>query len=190
MDKYQEKALASWYKEGHPLRLELRHPLIKLAGEAGELLDLYGKNEYKPNFNWWNCKYCKKTVDDHIPTNNPICNNYTPLVLDELGDWWYYLRIVMWQQQIDIPKPDGVLKVNDLTICLSKLSMLSSSILDHWLEYKRVDYYDLINLFHWFIYILNHIDYTIDDLTDLNYKKLNSEPTQHGWAKARENDLK
>lgn len=38
-DSFQQKALATWYQPDDPRYLDHRHPLIKLAGEAGELLD-------------------------------------------------------------------------------------------------------------------------------------------------------
>ena len=38
-DQSQLNALATWYPADNPLHLDPRHPTIKLAGEAGEVLD-------------------------------------------------------------------------------------------------------------------------------------------------------
>ena len=110
MNNAIELALKTWYPKDHPLHNDLRHPLIKLAGECGELLDLYGKHEYKPNFDWMNCKHCDYGDASHSRKNNycpiPIANSspakYTPIVLDELGDIWYYIRITSYITSTDL----------------------------------------------------------------------------------------
>ena len=105
-DQSQLNALATWYDKSNPLHLDPRHPVIKLAGEAGEILDLYGKHEYKPGFDWWNCKHCGQ-IENCGKLNNS-CPGYIPLILDELGDYSYYLRILAYQKEMtfeDIGKP-------------------------------------------------------------------------------------
>lgn len=183
-DKYQELALKSWYHESNPLYLDPRHPLIKLAGEAGELLDLYGKHEYKPNFSWWNCKHCDGIVDAHLPNNNPTCNNYTSLVLDELGDWWYYFRIITFIYDRPIDKRENYY-FWDIDKLLGLMAQNSAVMLNDYLERKQIDGSRLGVLWGCFIPLLAKLDYTLDQLTDLNYRKLNSETTQHGWNSAR-----
>lgn len=189
-DQAQEKALASWYKEGNELRLDPRHPLIKLAGEAGEILDLFGKHEYKPGFNWWNCKHCKATRIQHEANINSakFCNKgYTPLILDELGDFSYYLRIVTYQQEVSFEMLcEGF---TPFTACLEELlnDLAYRSIKLHkmWLKTQKVNPYELQILTFIFLTILERLEVPLEEVLALNYKKLNSEDTQHGWSAAR-----
>jgi hypothetical protein len=196
MDIYQSKALESWYKEDNPLRLELRHPLIKLVGEAGELLDLYGKQEYKSGFSWRDCKECGQSSDDIFHGEEKNSHVYIPKVLDELGDWWYYIRIITWQKGISIK--DWVDEENCVTrynfaaletiAQLNKMNRFCSKVLDRYVATGKITKFQLKNLhfaFSYFYDLLIKLDYSIDQLTELNYKKLNSEPTQHGWNSAR-----
>ncbi len=64
-------ALTTWYPKNHLLHYNLHHPLGKLVGEWGELLDDYMKSIYKPGCKW-----------------QP---------LNELVDVWYYIRILAYQ---------------------------------------------------------------------------------------------
>lgn len=187
-DKYQELALKTWYKPDNPLYLDPRHPLIKLAGEAGELLDLYGKHEYKLGFDWWDCKHCKKSKSGHI--GGLICyhdrkQEYTPLVLDELGDWWYYLRIVCF---IYGQPTEWMISENYHFWAIDKLLALmaqnSAVMLNDWLDKRQIDGSRLKVLWGCFEPLLAQLDCTLDHLTDLNYAKLNSEATAHGWREA------
>lgn len=193
-DSFQQKALTTWYQPSDPRYLDPRHPLIKLAGEAGEILDLFGKEEYKPGFDWWDCKYCGNDAQKHEwraawDKNGIECRNYTPLVLDELGDYWYYLRILTWQQGISIEnwvKELEILNYNNpnLTIlyCLSTMAKDSSEALYNFVEFDTVSINGLIwNSFVYFLRLLKILDCTLDRLTELNYQKLNSEPSAHGW---------
>jgi hypothetical protein len=50
LDEAIQKSLLTWYPENHPLRLNPHHPLGKLLGEWGELLDDYMKSLYKPGY--------------------------------------------------------------------------------------------------------------------------------------------
>ena len=61
-------SLRTWYPVDHELHFNPHHPLGKLLGEWGELLDDYMKSLYKPGYVF-----------------EPV---------DELGDIWYYLRIL------------------------------------------------------------------------------------------------
>ncbi len=70
-NKAIEIALRTWYPKDHYFHNESRHPLGKLLGEWGELLDDYMKSLYKPKYQF-----------------NPE---------NELGDIWYYLRILYYQ---------------------------------------------------------------------------------------------
>lgn len=170
------KALSTWYPKDNPLHLDPLHPAIKLAGEAGELLDLYGKHKFKPGFDWMDCK--------HYVTDNR--DGYVPLVLDELGDWWYYWRILCYQDSgiawdtIDYHKPQ---KQKELK-CLRMLSELSLYILNDFDDVGFINTDELGNAFRWFVDLLYTLDVTLDEITELNYLKLNSESTNHGWKDA------
>jgi len=185
-DESQRKALLTWYNEDDPRYLDPRHPLIKLAGEAGELLDLFGKHEYKPGFDWWNCKHCGAIENCGKLVNG--CKGYTPLVLDELGDFWYYLRILTWQQGVSVEgwvKELGeVFRQTELSTlnCLSLMNYHSAKALHTYCYFNTVS----INLNIWasfvnFMDLLKILDCTLDQLTELNYQKLNSKPGAHGW---------
>lgn len=180
-DKYQEKCMPTWYDKDNPLYLDARHPLIALAGEAGELLNLLKKHEYKLGFDWFDCK-CKWDKNSHkkglCPSQKGI---YTPLVLDEAGDWWYYARIITWQQgeKIKVKKVSNT--IHSKLECLSKINILSAEILDTWQETNFVSIEKLQLAIDWFQIFLAELDTDLDKLTELNYAKLNSEPTAHGW---------
>lgn len=73
-DVIQERALKTWYPKRHLLHQERLHPLIALAGEAGELLNLWKKDAYKPRFT---------ATDEQF--------------IEELGDCLYYLAILAYQ---------------------------------------------------------------------------------------------
>lgn len=185
-DQAQVKSLASWYKEGNPLRLESRHPLIKLAGEAGEILDAYGKEEYKPNWSWWTCSTCGCSKRQH--EDSPYaCKNYFPKIISELGDYSYYLRIITFQQGVSFEMLcDGY---TPFTACLEELlndlAYRSTKLHKMWLKTKKVNPYELQILTFIFLTILERLEVSLEEVLNLNYKKLNSENTQHGWSSAR-----
>ena len=73
-DEIQKRALKTWYPADQRLHTAHLHPLIALAGEAGELLNLWKKDAYKPGFD---------AIDDQF--------------IEELGDCLYYLAILAYQ---------------------------------------------------------------------------------------------
>jgi hypothetical protein len=183
------KALATWYDKDHPLHLDPLHPAIKLAGEAGELLDLYGKHKYKPGFDWWQCKYCGQGKDRHYDSDyckSEPTKKYNSFVLDELGDWWYYWRVLCYQDELSAwdtiaihqPENQEILKV------LREISRLSLYVLDDYDEAGLINTDELSNAFTWFADLLNILDIDLDNLTELNYAKLNSDASNHGWKGA------
>lgn len=186
-DEYQQKALKTWYTPDNPLYLDPKHPLIKLAGEAGEILDLYGKHEYKPGFDWWNCKNCKhpKHTDFRFCwVSGCTCRAYIPLVLDELGDFSYYLRVCMWQSRMNFYSTaiDGFYPYDDnIEKYLGELAYLASSQYRYWLQSGKVSKGRYHRIIYNFMNILFKIDTPLEELLELNYTKLNSEPTAHGW---------
>jgi len=185
-----EKALLTWYKPDNPLYKNPEHPTIKLAGEVGELMDLYGKHTYKPGFNWMRCKQCKKDKNWHNKNNAKykpwtkgiVCfRGYTSIVLDELGDIWYYLRIMAWIYDVELETqlmlPDEIqtyFSIRTMYINASNILLNSENIS-----------YSLKTIFQCLNQLLINLDYTLDELTELNYVKLNSDNTNHGWKNAR-----
>lgn len=181
-DHYQELALKTWYSPDDPRYLDPRHPLIKLAGEAGEILDLFGKHEYKPGFSWWDCKICGQASYDIFHGQEPNSHTYTPKVLDELGDWFYYARIVTFQQGISIAEwilPSS--KPYDTAAALSEINLRCAKLLNGYLVHGDIGPGYIRTAFNWFCSVLIELDCTIDHLTELNYAKLNSAPGAHGW---------
>lgn len=173
-----QKALLTWYPEGHSLHYDLDHPTMKLAGEAGEILDLYAKHKYKPNFNWWRCRHCKETEGQHKLSH---CH-YTPLVLDELGDWWYYWRILAYLS--DIKDYPNRITINDISTLLSNLNYASAIIAEAYFDIGRIVTSELFNSFSYYNGILRSLNITLERVTKSNYRKLNSEKTNHGWKGA------
>lgn len=178
-----ERALKTWYPKDNPLHFDPLHPAIKLAGEAGELLDLYGKHKFKPGFNWWNCKHCQKTSEYDCQCDKKTLW-YTPLVLDELGDWWYYCRILAYQQNMNISewiRPNDDVPYDTLMF-LSEMNYHSAKLLRIYESGQFISTEELRIAFSWFQDILIILDVTLDEITELNYRKLISDETNHGWA--------
>jgi len=199
-DESQLKALTTWYPKDNPLYLDPRHPCIKLAGEAGELLDLYAKDEYKPNFSWWACKHCGYGDASHdsykrcpclskVEDINILRGTYTPKVLDELGDISYYLRILAYIKGISFEALCKDFEVNfqeyytedDLLMLLNDLLAESSHMLSYFIYNGSISNGTLVTSTFCFLAILHKLDCTLDNLLELNYKKLDTE-TQNGWA--------
>jgi len=192
-DESQLKALTTWYAKDDPLHLDSRHPCIKLAGECGELLDLYAKDEYKPNFSWWNCKHCGYGDASHSGIYRECYEfkgYYTPKVLDELGDISYYLRILAYQKGMTFEELCEGFKQyqhyyieNDLLNLLSSLLGDSHQILSDYLDDGIIEIGHLKYCAYNFLAILHKLDCPLERLLELNYRKLNTE-SQHGWANA------
>lgn len=175
-------ALLTWYHPDHELYRDPLHPTIKLAGEVGELLDLYAKDKFKPGFSWWRCKYCRcGSVSHSLDTHKcpDLRGVYTPLVLDELGDVWYYLRILAWMYDIEFV--NHCLEFKDSLYAIKRMYFHASFIINGSDEiYSKA----IQNIYDCLVMLLALLDYNIEQLTELNYYKLNSEPTNHGWKGA------
>lgn len=184
-----EKALKTWPPPSNPLYKAPRHPTIKLAGEIGELMDLYGKDEYKPNFDWMRCKWCKRPDYKHSDNSNTgYCfrysentNKYTSTVLDELGDIWYYLRILAWIYDVKLDS-QSILPDNDLTYPSITSMYRHAAIILGSSDKIKVMY--LNKIFKSLNQLLANLDCTLEELTELNYVKLNSNDDNHGWKNA------
>jgi len=183
-----ELALLTWYKPDNPLYRNPEHPTIKLAGEIGELLDLYGKHKFKPRFDWMQCKYCGNTIGQHYQ-NSKQCfpdfnTGYTPLVLDELGDIYYYLRILAWIYGLGL-LPSSLNATTGYTIKM--MYHHADNILNggHHENRNFEVMYRIQSIYDCLLELLKHLDTTIEELTLLNYYKLNSDETNHGWKNAQ-----
>ena len=78
-DGIQQRALKTWYPRNHALHNDRLHPILALAGEAGELANLHKKVLYKPGF--------KADDLDYI---------------EELRDCLYYITILAYQLGLTI----------------------------------------------------------------------------------------
>ena len=85
-DEIQERALKTWYPRDHYLHLEPVHPVLAIAGEAGEIADQWKKHIYKPGV-----EYTREQF------------------LEELGDLLYYVAIRAYQLDITL---DDLSKLN------------------------------------------------------------------------------
>ena len=143
-----ELALKTWYPPDHPLHLNPHHPLGKLLGEWGELLDDFMKLLYKPNYK----------------------SNFT----DELGDMWYYIRILSYQQNYE-PKifrmereysPDKLIAMAIKMVCQSFESLKPGSNEFRFNRFALDESYTVLLL------LLDKFGITLDELTERNWQKL------------------
>ncbi len=180
-----DKALKTWYEPDNPLYCDPEHPTLKLAGKIGELLDLYAKHKYKPNFDWTDCKHCKRPGIEHNveaqcnPAYSPD-TIYTEMVLDELGDIWYYLRILAWMNDVSFSHNRIANSKHPSLYYIKAMYSYANNALQSGFGWEPI----LVGTHFHLTGILFNLDYTLDQLTELNYQKLNSEPTNHGWEGA------
>lgn len=161
-----EKALLTWYPANHPLHYKPHHPLGKLVGEWGEALEDYMKMLYKPD--------------------------YESEFIKELGDIWYYLRILCYQRNYQ-PIQYSIYNGNyyDAYDLLPDeiIAMAIDEANRAFLSFLRHDYYSLFALdvsYTCLAELLNRQHLTLDELTELNWQKLKpgSERGEQ-WMKAR-----
>lgn len=173
-EKSVKIALRTWYPKDHKLHLNPHHPLGKLLGEWGELLDNYMKSVYKPSY------------------------VFEPL--EELGDIWYYLRILCSLKKLNIlvklekvtlPEIDFVLVFSEAsvdTIIATMQYVCARGFLfqqgdSQWLDGVT----DLFFNIHYSAIkeICNRQNITFQQLTDSNWEKLKpgSERGEQ-WARA------
>lgn len=196
IDDAISKALKTWYEKDHPLHLDPLHPVIALAGEVGELLDLYKKEQFKDGVSWWDCAKCKKSIDYHYGGSPKYCSadgtKYTPKILDELGDLWYYIRILAYQSDADLSMWTNYHQVKDPSSSLPWLVRLNKKCAGllwqltdgHSNQLNEIDTNKLRIAFEHFQRLLTQLDYTLDELTELNWQKLR-DGDNNGWAIAR-----
>ena len=172
-DESIELSLRTWYPEDHPLHFNPHHPLGKLIGELGELLDDYMKSIYKPGY------------------------VFEPL--DELGDIWYYLRILCYQNNYTrLRKLDNIIIPElNLTIDISNkpidilIKVLMYEVSQHVLIKEIGSNATSTKLMLSIQYSgLKEIAYryniTFEQLTNSNWEKLKPGSKRgNEWAKAR-----
>ena len=143
MNKELELALKTWYPVDHPLHYDIHHPLGKLIGEWGELLDDYMKSVYKPG--------------------------YVLTPEDELGDIWYYVRVLAYLTGSSLVDRAHFDDSTDRIIarCLNDL-------VRWFLGLASGKYYPvyLNRCYSATIEIARRYNLTIDDLTKSNWQKL------------------
>ncbi len=158
MNRAIEQALCTWYPKDHPLHYDLHHPLGKLVGELGELLDDYMKAIYKPSY-------------DFEPE-------------DELGDNWYYLRILADQNNHELEN-----SVDYLGVSTDQIIAQCIIVAAEWfcgLSLEPIS--SMLNsIYSAIVQIAERHNLTIDQLTASNWEKLKpgSERGEE-WMKARE----
>ncbi len=153
-----EQALRTWYPKDRPLHYDLHHPLGKLVGELGELLDDYMKSIYKPGY------------------------VFEPE--DELGDNWYYLRILAYQNNHELKD-----SVDYLGVSIDQIIAQCIFVSSGWfcgLSLEPISYI-LNSIYSAIVQIAEQYNLTIDQLTASNWEKLKpgSERGEE-WMKARE----
>jgi hypothetical protein len=159
-----ELALKTWYPKDHELHSNPHHPLGKLLGEWGELLDDYMKSLYKLGYEF-----------------NP---------LDELGDIWYYLRILCYQKSNY--EPDCLYFTytidNEIDFILAvAMHECSLALINH---YQGIVYSEfLLDICYTaMLDICKRYDITLDQLTASNWEKLKPGSERgNQWMKARVN---
>ena len=82
-DKYQQRCLKTWLDDTRPMSAHLNHMAMGMASEVGEFVGLIDKNGYKDSAN--------------------ITRN---MMLDELGDVFYYVAIAAYLLDTTIDELD------------------------------------------------------------------------------------
>lgn len=153
-DAYQQDALVTW----HGSLTDPRNAAMKLFGETGEVVDDLAKAMYKPGY--------------VLPREQAI---------EELGDAWYYWRILSVMNrltftapidQADLARPGGLVlsQMGQAAGNIFHLAEVSGSILD----------IDLLRWRYWFAVLLAQLGFTLNEVHELNYNKL-AGGDNHGW---------
>ncbi len=146
MNEAIELALRTWYPKDHPLHLDPIHPAMGLAGETGEILNKRKKDLFKVNYEW-------SEFDE----------------LDELGDIWYYIRILFYQCDLKISA--GSYQEGDLDIIRAELAMNAAKINNN-AQRTRPFPKELRKCQFWLNTYLATLEISLDKLTDINWQKL------------------
>ncbi len=158
-DKSIELALRTWYPKDNPLHFDLHHPLGKLVGEWGELLDDYMKHLYKPDY----------VFDPE----------------DELGDIWYYLRILAYQNNHEFKDNVDYINYDTDQIIAQCINVSSEWFCGMFL--KSVSCM-LNSMYSGIVQVAEQYNLTVDQLAASNWQKLKP-GSERGdeWMKAPDN---
>lgn len=153
-DKMVEMALETWHPGDDPFL----HVLTGLAGEAGEMIDQYKKYLYKDGYECSREKF-----------------------LNELGDFWYYLRIASHLKGVNLMSDyRSVLLCHPVLYILIRILAYSSRMLeDYHIFEMNIHQERFYTLCHCMSSRLDQLNCTIEELTQLNYDKLSD--NKHGW---------
>jgi hypothetical protein len=182
-DEATEIALRTWYPKDHPLHFNPHHPLGKLLGEWGELLDDYADSN-KTDDKYYLTKLLAKwgkLMDNYMKSLYKPGYVFEPE--DELGDIWYYERILAYQEGCKLE--DSVSFEGDSTdqVIAQVMWRLAERFIGLSLEPAQNG---LNETYSAIIQIGERYNLTLDDLTQSNWEKL--EPgSERGeeWMKAR-----
>ncbi len=139
-------SLKTWYPKNHPLHLNSIHPAMGLAGETGEILNKRKKDLFKANYEWHE--------NDE---------------LDELGDCWYYIRVLSYQCKMEMTSYPY--RITDLDIIRTNLALNASKILLN-IQTSKPFKKELQKCQMWLLSYLKQLEITLDELTVLNWEKL------------------
>jgi hypothetical protein len=185
-----EISLRTWYPKDHPLHNNPHLPLGKLLGEWGELLDDYADANKTDDTKFHLMKLLAKwgkLMDDYMKSLYKPGYEFEPE--DELGDIWYYIRVLCWQRD---HKPENAFEIKVLDrlqetdyIIAKTAGIISSSFLtiaqDYNYHISTLDY-----VYSALVEIARRYNLTLDQLTASNWEKLKpgSERGEQ-WMKAR-----
>lgn len=188
MNNYTQQILKSWYTSSHSLHLDPLHPAIGLAGESGELLNVWKKHEFKPGYDYWLCKVCGKAQKCYqhyqmgIGIDNSSEHIYTPIILDELGDLAYYTLILHYQSSLELPELyQAELEILDILI---GINIASGRLLAQIRRENVINHPYLHSVWRHILLLCHQLGTSIDEVMKLNDQKL-SQKNMNGWEKAR-----
>lgn len=158
-DEAVELALRTWYPKDHDLHMNPHHPLGKLEGEWGELMEDQMKLHYKPN--------------------------YESETEKELGDIWYYIRILAYQENHKLT----IVSLENFKTIEYLISGATKDISQAFMDLEDYGFYNgsvLDISYSTLLEIAGRFDLTLDQLTASNWQKLKP-GSERGdqWAKAR-----
>ena len=157
MNRHIELALRTWYPKDDPLHWAKEPAFAGLFGEAGEVVDLIKKAKYKGK--------------------QPVSRDR---FLEECGDFWYYLRIVAYQNDYNLAA--AIDESANLALDFLNENDLLRNAIDMGVRVAIIISYDICmieDVLGKLILMLNLFECTLDELTDLNYVKLAG--GKHGW---------
>lgn len=157
-DNYQMMALETWHNKDVPMGEQANHAMLQLAAECFEVMKLWA---YKP-----------------ISRDE---------VLNELGDLWYYVRIVAFLYDITVSELSQVSTHEKNINPILQLAGKCGDVVKLWAKHLYKPGHDidrdkvlepLGKLYHFMRVIALENNITIDELTRFNYEKLKG---GYGW---------